>query len=70
LIFCRARSSCGSAISNHVIMSTPIAAAPDVWLPKNINFYASMVLALGQFDMRYLIDYTDYKLAETSSRIK
>ncbi len=53
-----------------MIMSTPIAAAPDVWLPKNINFYASMVLALGQFDMRYLIDYTDYKLAETSSRIK
>jgi hypothetical protein len=53
-----------------MVMSQPFQAAPDVWLPKNINFYASMVLALGQFDMRYLIDYTDYKLAETSSRIK
>jgi hypothetical protein len=53
-----------------MVMSQPFASAPDVWLPKNINFYASMVLALGQFDVRYLIEYVDYKLAETSSRIK
>ena len=60
-----------------MVMSQPFASAKaadpasaDVWLPKNINFYASMMLALGQFDMRYFIDYSDYRLAETSSRIK
>lgn len=44
--------------------------AADVWLPKNIDMYVSLMVAVGQFDMRVTIDYTDYKLAETSSRIK
>lgn len=44
--------------------------AADVWLPKNINMYMSLMVAVGQFDMRVAIDYADYKLAETSSRIK
>lgn len=59
-------------------MSQPFAAsqttaadpAADVWLPKNIEMYASLMVAVGQFDMRVAIDYNDYKLAETSSRIK
>jgi hypothetical protein len=44
--------------------------APDVWLPKNVNMYIALMVAVGQFDMRVSMDYTDYKLAETSSRIK
>ncbi|MEI6244937.1 MAG: hypothetical protein WCQ64_07810 [Acidobacteriota bacterium] len=43
---------------------------PDVWLPKNVNMYIALMVAVGQFDMRVSMDYTDYKLAETSSRIK
>lgn len=43
---------------------------PDVWLPKNVNMYLALMVAVGQFDMRVSMDYTDYKLAETSSRIK
>ena len=43
---------------------------PDVWLPKNVNMYIGLMVAIGQFDMRVTMDYTDYKLAETSSRIK
>jgi hypothetical protein len=41
-----------------------------VWLPKGIEMYVSMMIAIGQFDMRYSITYNDYRLAETSSRIK
>ena len=44
--------------------------AKDVWLPKGIEMYAAVMIAVGQFDMRARIDYTDYKLAQTSSRIK
>lgn len=45
-------------------------AAKDVWLPKGIEMYAAVMIAVGQFDLRAKIDYTDYKLAQTSSRIK
>ena len=61
-----------------MVMSQPFAGSkpselnptPDVWLPKNVNMYLAMVVAIGQFDMRVSMDYVDYKLAETSSRIK
>ena len=61
-----------------MVMSQPFKAipastsnpAPDVWLPKNVNMYMAMMIAIGQFDMRVAMDYTDYKLAETSARIK
>lgn len=48
--------------------STP--GSEDVWLPKGIEMYVSMMIAIGSFDMRYAITYSDYRLAETSSRIK
>lgn len=59
-------------------MSQPFASTassssnptPDVWLPRNVNIYIALMVAIGQFDMRVTMDYTDYKLAETSSRIK
>ena len=59
-------------MSQPFIKIAPSAAnpAPDVWLPKDIEMYFSMMVAIGQFDMRATINYTDYKLAETSSRIK
>jgi hypothetical protein len=60
-----------------MVMSQPFAgvksATPgseNVWLPKGIEMYVSMMIAIGNFDMRYSITYNDYRLAETSSRIK
>jgi len=43
---------------------------PDVWLPKGIDMYFSMMLAVGEMDARYRITYENYKLATTVSRIK
>jgi len=51
-------------------MKTATAGSEDVWLPKGIEMYVSMMLAVGTFDMRYAFTYNDYRLAETSSRIK
>jgi hypothetical protein len=44
--------------------------AEDVWLPRDIEMYASAMIALGKFDIRYAVTYRDYRLAETSTRIK
>src|SRR5690606_16117929 len=43
---------------------------PDVWLPKTIDFYFAVMLAVGELDMRHRITYDNYKLASTVSRIK
>ena len=43
---------------------------PDVWLPKDIEMYFAMMLAVGEFDGRFRINYDNYKLATTSVRIK
>jgi hypothetical protein len=43
---------------------------PDVWLPKDIDFYFSAMLAIGEMDARYRITYSDYKLASATARIK
>ena len=43
---------------------------PEVWLPRDIELNAGVMVAVGQFDVKYRLDYTDYKLAEISVRIK
>jgi hypothetical protein len=43
---------------------------PEVWLPHGVEITAGVMIAVGQLDARYRLDYTDYKLAETSGRIK
>jgi hypothetical protein len=43
---------------------------PDVWLPKDVEMYFSAMLAIGEIDARYRINYHNYKLASTSARIK
>jgi hypothetical protein len=42
----------------------------DVWLPSGVDMYIGAMLAVGTFDIRYHLDYHDYKQAETSGRIK
>ena len=41
----------------------------DVWLPKEVDVLLSAMLALGVFDIRYHLDYLEYKEASTSGRI-
>jgi hypothetical protein len=43
---------------------------PDVWLPHDVDMFFSAMLAIGTFDMRYHLDYHDYRQATTSGRIK
>lgn len=43
---------------------------PDVWLPKDLDFYFSAMLAIGEMDARYRINYSNYKLATATARIK
>jgi len=48
-------------------MSQPF---PDVWLPRDIEFYFGFLLAIGSFDIHYRLDYHDYREAKGSGRIK
>jgi hypothetical protein len=43
---------------------------PNVWLPRDLDFYFSAMLAVGEMDARYRINYTNYKLATATARIK
>ena len=42
----------------------------DVWLPRGIEMYFSGLTALGTVDVRFNVDYYDYREATTSGRIK
>ena len=42
----------------------------DLWMPKDVEFYFAAMLAIGSFDVRYRLDYHDYREAATSGRIK
>lgn len=43
---------------------------PDVWLPRDVAMLVSGTLAIGSFDIRYRLEYQNYRQAETSSRFK
>jgi len=45
-------------------------AFKDIWLPRDVDFYAAAMLATGAFDVRFHIDYHDYREASTQSRIR
>jgi hypothetical protein len=48
-------------------MSQPF---PDVWLPHSLELNAAMSLALGRFDLRYALDYHDYRQADVKARFR
>jgi len=56
-----------SDLKASMTMSQPFK---DVWLPRDVDMYFSAMLAVGAFDVRYHLDYHDYKEALTSGRIK
>jgi hypothetical protein len=43
---------------------------PDVWLPEGIDLGAAMTLAVGRIDVRYTIEYHDYRQADVSTKIR
>jgi hypothetical protein len=45
-------------------------AFPDVWLPRGIEMNASLTLAVGPVDFRYALDYTDYRQAEATIKVR
>ena len=55
------------ALRASMTMSEPFKG---VWLPRDMAFEFSALLAVGPFDVRYRIDYHDYREAITSGRIK
>jgi hypothetical protein len=42
----------------------------DVWLPHDVDMFFAATLAIGPFNIRYHLDYHDYRQATTSGRIK
>jgi hypothetical protein len=42
---------------------------PDVWLPTNLDMDLAFTAAIGQFDMRYALEYHDYRVPEVTSKI-
>ncbi len=42
---------------------------PDVWLPNGLELAMTGTLAIGQFDMRYSLDYHDYRQPDVTSKV-
>jgi hypothetical protein len=42
---------------------------PGVWLPDNLDMLLSGTLAAGQVDLRYRIDYHDYRQPDVTSKV-
>jgi len=42
----------------------------EIWLPRDLEMYFSAMLAAGSFNVRYHVDYHDYREATTTGRIK
>ncbi|MCU1382231.1 MAG: hypothetical protein JWL71_928 [Acidobacteria bacterium] len=42
---------------------------PDVWLPSNMEINVAMTAAFGQIDLRYGLDYHDYRVPSVTSKV-
>jgi hypothetical protein len=43
---------------------------PDVWLPRDLEFEFGISLAVGQVDMRYALEYHDYRRPDVTANVK
>ena len=57
-------------IKAQMTMSQPFKDQKDLWLPRDVAFYFSAMLAIGPFDVSYKIGYHDYREAKMAGRIK
>ena len=48
-------------------MSQPF---PDVWLPHDLEFAFGMTFAVGPVDMRWAVEYHDYRKADVAATVK
>jgi hypothetical protein len=42
---------------------------PDVWLPTGLEINLAMTVAIGQFDLRYTLEYYDYRQPDVTSKV-
>jgi hypothetical protein len=42
---------------------------PDTWLPRDIELKAAVDVAAGRFDIRWAVDYHDYRQADVKSKV-
>lgn len=42
---------------------------PDVWLPSSLEIALAVTAAVGQFDLRYGLDYHDYRIPGVTSKV-
>jgi len=42
---------------------------PDVWLPTNLEINLAMTMAFGQMDLRYSLEYRDYRVPSVTSKV-
>jgi hypothetical protein len=45
-------------------------AFPGIWLPKRVDTTGSLMLAVGRVDIRYGLDYTNYREATVTTKIR
>ena len=50
-------------------MGQPFADATDVWLPRALDLSVGMTTAAGQLDVRYVLDYADYRRPDVTSKV-
>ena len=43
---------------------------PEVWLPRDLEFEFGISLAIGQVDMRYALEYHDYRRPDVTTKVK
>jgi hypothetical protein len=48
-------------------MGQPFAG---IWLPRDLELTLAMTLAVGQFDVRYALDYHDYRQPDVTTKVK
>jgi hypothetical protein len=47
-------------------MSQPF---PDIWLPRDLEIKVAADVAAGRFDLRWAVDYHDYRQADVTSKV-
>jgi hypothetical protein len=43
---------------------------PGVWLPRNINIHAGLTFALGSLELQYRREFSNYRKADVTSKIR
>jgi len=42
---------------------------PDVWLPDSLDVNVALMIAVGQFDLHYALDYHDYRQPDVKTKV-